>query len=260
MKNKNLHIALIQADLKWEDKAANLAMFEEKIAQLTQSVDVIVLPEMFSTAFSMKAAIFAESMEGNAVQWMQKMAAQTQAIVAGSLIIEEDGLYFNRLIWMRPDGSFEYYNKRHLFRLANEQDTYTAGTERKIVTLKGWRINLNVCYDLRFPIWSRNCDDYDILLNVANWPERRNFAWKTLLRARAIENMCYVIGLNRVGKDGNDIYHSGDSAVIHPSGATLIEAAHQRTSLFMELSKEKLHTFRERFKFYKDRDEFEIKV
>lgn len=253
-----LNIALLQTNLHWEDKVANLSMFDTQINAITQTVDLIVLPEMFSTAFSMKAAQFAESMTGKSVQWLAKMAKKQQAVITGSLIIKDQDKYYNRLIWMRPDGSLEYYDKRHLFRLAKEQDTYTAGTSRKIVTLKDWRINLNVCYDLRFPVWARNQEDYDCLLYVANWPERRGYHWKTLLRARAIENMCYVIGLNRVGDDGNEIYHSGDSAVIQASGAPLIEAAHQDTILYARLSKSKLHTYRERFGFYKDRDEFLI--
>ncbi len=253
-----LNIALVQTTLHWEDKAANFAMLEAQIASITQAVDLIVLPEMFSTGFSMKAAQFAESMNGESVQWLAAMAKQKQAVITGSLIIEEEDKYYNRLIWMRPDGSLETYDKRHLFRLAKEQNTYTAGSVRKIVMLKNWRINLQVCYDLRFPVWARNREDYDCLLYVANWPERRGSHWKALLRARAIENMCYVIGLNRVGDDGNDIYHSGDSAVIQASGAPLIEAAHQDAILFASLSKSKLKTYRERFGFYKDRDEFSI--
>jgi len=204
---EDLKIALIQTSLHWEDKKGNLDMFTDKIAKIPERQDLIVLPEMFTTGFSMKATKFAEEMSGPSVSWMRSQAKLSSSCIAGSIIIKEGRSYYNRLIWMRPDGTLEHYNKRHLFRLAKEQDHYTEGSERKIVSLKDWRINLNVCYDLRFPVWSRNKNDYDILLNVANWPAKRSLPWSTLLRARAIENMCYSIGLNRVGTDGNDCNH-----------------------------------------------------
>lgn len=255
---KDLNIALIQSSLYWEDKKANLEQFSLKIKTIDTPVDLIVLPEMYSTGFSMKAIQFAEDVNGPTINWMREHAAKSSCVLTGSLIIKEKDKYFNRLIWMRPDGTYEYYNKRHLFRLANEQDHYTAGTERKIVQLNGWKINLNVCYDLRFPVWSRNKGDYDVLLNVANWPAKRSYPWKTLLRARAIENMSYVIGLNRVGNDGNNYYHSGDSAVIKPDGEPLIECSDEEKILTASLSKDDLLKFRERFQFYKDADDFVI--
>lgn len=257
---QDLKIALIQSKLHWEDKKANLAMFAEKIAGIHAGQDLIVLPEMFTTGFSMKASEFAEEMEGNCVSWMRDQAQSTRSVIAGSLIIKEGGAYYNRLIWMRPDGTLEHYDKRHLFRLANEQDHYTAGATRKIVTLKDWRINLNVCYDLRFPVWSRNRNDYDVLLNVANWPAKRSLPWKTLLRARAIENMCYSIGLNRVGIDGNGYFHSGDSAFIHPDGTTLVACSVREKIINFTLSIDDLKKFRERFQFYKDADDFTIRA
>jgi len=255
---EDLKIVLIQTSLHWEDKRANLDMFSHKIAAINGVVDLIVLPEMFSTGFSMKASQLAEEINGKTVTWMKDQATKSSSVVVGSLIIKEKDKCYNRLIWMRPDGNYEYYDKRHLFRLANEQDHYTGGTERKIVELNEWRINLNVCYDLRFPVWSRNRGDYDILLNVANWPAKRSYPWKTLLKARAIENMCYVIGLNRVGNDGNNYYHSGDSAVIKPDGETIIDCSDEEKILYATLSEDELTKFRQRFQFYKDADNFTI--
>jgi len=254
----DLKVALIQSALHWENKSANLTMFAEKIATLSINQDLIILPEMFSSGFSMTPELFAEPMDGECIAWMQEQAAKANCVIAGSLIINESDSYYNRLIWMRPDSTYEHYDKRHLFRLTNEQDHYIAGQQRKIVELQGWRINLNVCYDLRFPVWSRNRNDYDILLNVANWPAKRSHPWKTLLRARAIENMCYVLGLNRVGEDGNGYFHSGDSAVIHPDGTALVSCSVREKILYATLSKEELEGFRERFQFYKDADDFTI--
>ncbi|HEU4632413.1 MAG TPA: nitrilase-related carbon-nitrogen hydrolase, partial [Flavisolibacter sp.] len=206
-----LTITLIQADLRWEDKEANLKMLEEKINSIKGSTQVVVLPEMFSTGFSMKPEQLAETMEDSTVQWMKKIAADKKIILTGSIIIKEAGNYYNRLLWMLPNGQFGQYDKRHLFAFAGEDQHYTGGTQRLIASVNGWKINLLVCYDLRFPAWARQQFDrnqdfeYDVLVYVANWPERRSIAWKTLLQARAIENQCYVIGVNRVGKDGNDI-------------------------------------------------------
>ena len=255
-----LKIALIQSSLSWEDKRANLSMFSQKISEVEPGQDIMVLPEMFSTGFSMKPELFAEPIDGQSVAWLREQAENANCVITGSIIIKEEDLYYNRLIWMRPDGSFEHYDKRHLFRYAKEHDHYVAGKERKIVKLNDWRINLNVCYDLRFPVWSRNRNDYDVLLNVANWPAKRSHPWKTLLRARAIENMCYVIGLNRVGDDGNGFFHSGDSAVIHPDGTAIEACSIREKTIHTTLSKEELISFRERFQFYKDADEFEIKI
>lgn len=254
----DLKLALIQSSLNWEDPQANLDMFAEKIGHLAHKQDLIVLPEMFSTGFSMKPSMLYEEMEGPTTSWMIEQANKLASVITGSIIIKDTEKYYNRLLWVRPDGTYEHYDKRHLFRLAHEHDHYTAGNKRKIVTLKNWHINLNICYDLRFPVWSRNKGDYDILLNVANWPAKRSLPWKTLLRARAIENMCYVIGLNRVGNDGNDYYHSGDSAVIKPDGEHLIECSNEEKILYATLSKDDLLKFRDRFQFYKDADDFSI--
>ncbi len=255
---ENLNVTLIQTDLHWEDKAANLALFDKKLSQLHQPTDLILLPEMFTTGFSMDAPALAETMSGKTLHWLQEKAAAFNAVITGTCIIEEAGLYFNRLIWMRPDGSFETYDKRHLFALAKEHHTYTAGNQQLLVDLKGWKIMPLICYDLRFPVWSRNAAGYDLLLYLANFPERRNHAWKSLLIARAIENQAYTIGLNRVGTDGKEVYHAGDSAVIDYAGQVLYQCSHIENMYTAALSYTKQQAFREQFAFLNDRDDFEI--
>lgn len=260
----SLTFTLIQTKLHWEVKLANLMMLEEKINAIQQKTEVVVLPEMFSTGFSMQPEEFAETMDGPTIAWMKKIASTKKIILTGSLIIEENKKYFNRLIWMLPNGIFGYYDKRHCFAYAGEHEHYTSGNKRLIAQVKGWKINLQICYDLRFPVWARQASDpkneteYDVLLYVANWPERRNHAWKTLLTARAIENQCYVIGVNRVGNDGNEIYHSGDSMVIDPLGEILYHKAHDEDIFTITLDKEKLQLTRNKFPFWKDGDEFRI--
>lgn len=259
-----LTFTLIQADLHWEDKDANLKMLEEKINGIKGNPQVVVLPEMFSTGFSMKPEQLAETMEDRTVQWMRKTAAGKKIILTGSIIAEEAGHYYNRLLWMLPNGQYGQYDKRHLFAFAGEDQHYTGGTQRLIASVNGWKINLLVCYDLRFPAWARQQFDrnqnfeYDVLVYVANWPEKRSVAWKTLLQARAIENQCYVIGVNRVGKDGNAIYHSGDSMVVDPLGEILYQKAHEEDVFTITLDKEHLQQAREKFPFWKDADSFEI--
>jgi omega-amidase len=257
-----LTFTLIQTNLVWEDKAANLKMLEQKIMDLQRSTHIVVLPEMFSTGFSMTPEKLGESMEGNTVLWMKKIAAAKKIILTGSVIIEENGHYFNRLIWMLPNGQIGYYNKRHLFAYGEEDKHYSAGNQRLIASVNGWKLNLMVCYDLRFPVWSRQHFDlhhnfeYDVLIYVANWPEKRSTAWKTLLQARAIENQCYVLGVNRIGKDGHDIYHSGDSMVIDPLGDILYHKAHGDDVFTITLDKDHLSNIRDRFPFYRDADDF----
>lgn len=260
----DLTVSLIQANLHWEDVAANLAMFDQKINSIQERTEVIILPEMFSTGFSMQSERLAQTMDGSAVQWMKQKAKEKNVIITGSLIIEEGGEYFNRLIWMLPNGTFGIYNKRHLFGFAGEQDHYTAGDKRLIAQVKGWKINLTVCYDLRFPVWSRNSilengePAYDVLVNVANWPERRNTPWRALLQARAIENQSYMIGVNRVGNDGNNIYHSGDSSLIDPIGEIIYHKAHDEDVFTYTLSRNHLNDLRAKFPFMKDADRFII--
>lgn len=261
-----LTFTLIQTNLTWEDKAANLAMLHKKIMGITGKTEVVVLPEMFSTGFSMKPALFAETMQGQTVRWMRETAATKRVILTGSVIIEEEGSYYNRLIWMLPNGEYGYYDKRHLFAYAGEDRHYKAGSKRLIAQVKGWKLNLLVCYDLRFPVWARqspptafnNSSEYDVLLYVANWPERRIHAWRTLLQARAIENQSYVIGLNRAGYDGNEIYHNGNSMVIDPLGEILYEKQHDEDIFTITLQKERLDEVRSKFPFWKDGDKFMI--
>ncbi|MFL5739849.1 MAG: amidohydrolase [Flavisolibacter sp.] len=258
-----LSFTLIQTALHWEDKLANLNMLEQKIRSIKQS-QIVVLPEMFSTGFSMKPELLAETMEGPSVQWMKKLSAEKKLILTGSLIINEEGKYYNRLIWMLPNGSFGYYDKRHLFAYGKEDQHYHSGNKRLIASVNGWRINLQVCYDLRFPVWARQQPseesdfEYDILIYVANWPEKRNTAWKTLLRSRAVENQCYVIGVNRVGNDGNNIFHSGDSMVIDPLGDILYHKTNDEDIHTIALDKDHLNQVRDRFPFWRDADEFKV--
>lgn len=241
-------------------------MLEEKISSLYQKTEIVILPEMFSTGFSMKAAELAETMEGPAVDWMKRVSANNRVIVTGSLIIKENGKYFNRLIWMMPNGEYGYYDKRHLFAYSGEDKDFSSGNKRLITSVKGWKLNILVCYDLRFPVWARQSSaknenrdyEYDVLVYVANWPERRSHAWKTLLCARAIENQCYVIGVNRVGKDGNDINYSGNSLVIDPLGEVLYHMADDEDIFTITLQRERLDEVRTKFPFLKDGDAFII--
>jgi omega-amidase len=259
----SLTLNIIQTDLSWENKAANLQRLKEKIEAMDERTEIVVLPEMFSTGFTMVPELFAETMEGETVAWMKEMAENNKIIITGSIIIEEDGRYFNRLIWMLPNGQTGHYDKRHLFGYGDEDKHYTAGNKRLIASVKGWRINLQVCYDLRFPVWSRQQSvsmesEYDLLIYVANWPERRSHAWKTLLCARAIENQCFVAGVNRVGKDNKNVYYSGDSLVIDPLGQLLYHMPDAEDVFTITLQKEEVDKVRNQFPFWKDADAFTI--
>ena len=261
----SLTLTIIQTDLVFENKAANLERLKAKIENIEQRTEIVVLPEMFTTGFSMQPALFAETMEGETVQWMKEIAETNKIIVTGSIIIEVDGKYYNRLIWMLPNGQLGYYDKHHLFAFGEEDKHYTAGNKRLIASVKGWKINLLICYDLRFPVWSRQQsteteNEYDLLIYVANWPERRIHAWKTLLCARAIENQCYVAGVNRVGKDNTNIYHSGNSLVIDPLGQVLYHMADEEDVFTITLQKEDLDKARTQFPFWKDADDFTINL
>jgi omega-amidase len=261
-----LTLTTIQSSLHWEDKQANLDMFEKKIMGIAEKTEVVILPEMFSTGFSMKPEVHAEKMDGETVAWMKRIAAQKRIILTGSLIIEEEGNYFNRLIWMLPNGQYGVYDKRHLFAYAGEHEHYTSGHKRLIASVKGWRILLLICYDLRFPIWCRQMPPsteggeelYDLMIVVANWPERRNHAWKTLLQARAIENQCFVAGVNRVGNDGNNIHHSGDSMIVNPMGETLYTRQNEEEIFTLTLQKDTLEEVRKKLPFLEDADDFII--
>lgn len=262
---QDLKITLIQSDVHWEDTEANLAMFEEKVWQIGNTTDVIVLPEMFTTGFTMAAPKLAEHMNMRTFKWMKQMADQTGALILGSYIVTVHERYFNRLLWMEPGGNFKTYDKRHLFRMANEQKVFTPGESLLIAPWKGWRICPLVCYDLRFPVWSRNKWDpatrklnYDVLVYVANWPTTRIDAWNTLLKARAIENLSYVVGVNRIGQDGNGIEYNGNSSVISPKGEYIYTNEGTESIRTVALSSNSLEAFRDRFPAYQDADDFEI--
>jgi predicted amidohydrolase len=256
--NTHLRVTLVQTELQWQDPAGNRHRLAAHFRGLLGHTDLVVLPEMFSTGFSMDAAALAEDMDGPTVGWMREEAAALGCVVTGSLIVREAGHCRNRLIWARPDGTVEHYDKRHLFRVAGEQDHYAAGTRRLVVDLKGWRVCPMVCYDLRFPVWSRNRDDYDLLLYVANWPQRRAHAWSTLLRARAIENLSYVVGVNRIGKDGNGASYSGDSVALDYLGQPLSsEGGGDRVETAV-LDLESLQSYRASFPAHLDADRFEL--
>lgn len=254
-------------------------MLQQKIESIQEKTEVVVLPEMFTTGFSMKPEIFAEKMDGETVQWMKKMAASKKIILTGSVIIEDPsanaqgkGKYFNRLIWMLPNGEYGVYDKRHLFAYADEHEHYCAGNKKLIASVKGWKINLQVCYDLRFPVWTRQSrismpmtiggeipePQYDLLINVANWPEKRRVAWETLLRARAIENQCFVVGVNRIGEDGNKIYYEGHSTIIDPLGEIIYYKNTDEDVATYTLQKEKVTETRKRYPFWRDADVFSI--
>jgi len=257
---ENLSLTLVQPDMIWEDKAANLRQYESLLSAKDAQRQVVLLPEMFTTGFSMNPAPLAESMDGPSVQWMRHMARQHRIILCGSLIISEGGHYYNRLIWMQPDGVHYHYDKRHLFTYAGEQKQYTPGNKKLIVQVNGWRICPLICYDLRFPVFSRNdaAQPYDLLLYVANWPQKRSLAWQTLLRARAIENQCYVAGVNRVGQDGNGHDYAGDSALLNPMGETVWEESNHPAVKTLVINKALLTEYRAHFPVLKDADPFAL--
>jgi omega-amidase len=256
----DLIVSMVQANLQWQDAAANRATLDRCLSQISISTDLIVLPEMFTTGFSMDAVTLAETMDGPTVAWMRQHAATHEAIITGSLIIAENGQYFNRLLWVRPDGSLSHYDKRHLFTMAGEQHTYTAGSTQLIEEWRGWRICPLVCYDLRFPVWSRNqaTQPYDLLLYVANWPAVRRNAWITLLRARAIENLSYVLGVNRVGQDGLGHDYAGDSALLDMRGEYLLQAGNLHSCITRTLRRQDLEDFRTKFPALNDADAFTL--
>ncbi len=305
---QDLSVTVIQTSLYWENPTANLANIEEKIATISTQSDLIILPEMFTTGFTMNVKTVAEPMNLTTFKWMKQQAKQTGAVITGSYIVKEEDKYYNRLLWMRPDGTFEQYDKRHLFRMGGEHHHYTQGTERLIVDLKGWKVCPLICYDLRFPVWSRNAVEeegrkeerrkengkqeteagskekgegrkegnilsdnlilntsyliptltYDLLIYVANWPKVRSQVWDVLLQARALENQCYCIGVNRVGTDGMGLNYSGNSAIIDFKGNKLFHQKDTEVINNQLLSKQELENFRTKFPAYLDADAFEI--
>ena len=254
-----MKVAIIQSELIWENPKANRNQFEEKINSITETVDLIILPEMFSTGFTMRPEHVAETMQGKTVVWLQSLAKEKNVAITGSLVIVEDEKYYNRLVFVFPSGEIQYYDKRHLFSLAGEDKIYTKGKDKLIIEYKGFKICPLICYDLRFPVFSRNVEGYDFLLYVANWPKPRINAWNALLKARAIENMCYVVGANRIGEDQNNHVYNGNSQVIDYLGETLAEANEMEGIFITNLDKESLETSRNRLGFLNDKDNFMVK-
>lgn len=259
--NNELHIVGVQTNLFWENPIKNLAFFEEQINNLQEQTDLVVLPEMFTTGFTMSPEIVAEKMDGISVSWMVKIAVQKKIAITGSLAILENKKYYNRLVFVHPSGKIETYDKRHSFTLAGEDKVYTSGIEKLIVTYKGWKICPLICYDLRFPVWARNTNDYDLLIFMANWPVVRIEAWNTLLSARAIENMTYVIGVNRTGKDANNYEYSGSSKIINYLGEEIASLPKNQSGVVScILSKKNQEKIRGKLGFLNDRDSFSVKV
>lgn len=260
MSTENLNVIAVQSDLIWENPTANLLHFEELILADKRAVDIIVLPEMFATGFTMHPEKFAAQKSGKEIEWLKKIAQTKNAAIIGSLSFQDGDKFYNRLFFVEPNGKISHYDKRHLFSFAKEDTKYSAGSERLIVDYKGWRICPLVCYDLRFPVWSRNNKNnpYDVLIYIANFPQSRMHAWMSLLIARAIENQTYVIGVNRIGNDGNGIYHSGDSMIIDPVGAVLQHSEEKQELLFQTLKREEVTKTRRFLPFLRDADEFAL--
>ncbi len=254
-----LKITTFQAYLFWESTDKNLSNLALRLSALKEKTDLIILPEMFNTGFTMNSEKCAEKMDGKTLYWMLEQAKTYNCVVAGSLIIEENGKYYNRFIWMKPDGSYNKYDKRHLFTMAGEHKVFTPGRKRVIVNLKGWKICLQTCYDLRFPSFSRNLNNaYDIAIYIASWPDRRIAHWRALIPARAIENQAYVIGVNRVGYDGNMVYHSGCSTCVSPDGGVIYYKPEDEDLYTFSLNGEELKKIREKLPFLQDADEIQL--
>jgi predicted amidohydrolase len=255
----NLKVSCIQADLAWENIDQNLNMFSELLTQVPDDSDLIVLPEMFTTGFTMNSKELAEPMNGKSFQWLKDQSRKHNKIILGSVIIEENNNYYNRCISMFPDGNYYTYDKGHLFRMEREHIDFTKGESKTIFKHKAWRICTLICYDLRFPVWSRNQNNYDVLIYIASWPESRREVWNTLLKARAIENQSYVIGVNRIGKDGEGITYSGDTVIIDPKGQIITKAGDYKEEIISaELSLTELEKFREKFPVHLDADKFKL--
>jgi omega-amidase len=254
-----MRVALIQSVIIWEDPQANRTYFETEINTISEAIDLIVLPEMFSTGFTMNPSAIAETMQGETVSWMQSLAKAKNVAITGSVVIEESANYYNRMLFVFPSGEIQHYDKRHLFTLAGEDKVYTKGTQKLIIDYLGWKICPFICYDLRFPVFSRNTDDYDLLIYVASWPKVRINAWDTLIKARAIENMSYAIGVNRVGEDNNGYQYTGHSQLVDYLGEYLIEPTEAKGILIAILDKSKMLEVRKNLPFLSDKDVFEIR-
>lgn len=258
--SNSLAVAILQMDLVWEDPEANRQKIESMISGI-RNADIIILPEMFTSGFTMNASAVAETMNGTSITWLKQLASEKQVAITGSLVISENGNYYNRLVFVEPNGNLTQYDKRHTFTLAGEHKVYTAGTEQLIINYKDWKICPLICYDLRFPVWARNISDYDLLLYVANWPKVRVSAWDALLQARAIENMSYCIGVNRVGLDGNNYEYTGHSAAYDVLGHRIDSIPYEKEAVeVITLQKEHINKYREKLGFLKDRDSFNLEA
>ena len=256
---ENLKVTTFQGYLFWENIDKNLQNITTRLSAIREKTNLIILPEMFSTGFSMEAKKLAEPMDGRTMKWMHATAKAYNCVITGSIIIEENGNCYNRLIWMRPDSTYEYYDKRHLFAMGKEDHSYTPGNTKLVVELNGWMVCPMICYDLRFPVWMRNVnEEYDLLIVVANWPERRNAHWRALLAARAIENQSYVIGVNRVGHDGNEVYHSGDSTCLDPNGNVVYYKRDEEDLYTFTIIADEVKSSRRALPFQRDADQFTI--
>ncbi len=254
-----LTLSLIQTATCWHDPQRNHALFADYFAQVPEDSQLVVLPEMFTSGFTMAPASVAEPMDGPSVNWLIDSAASLDKVICGSLVIATDAGYVNRFLWVQPNGELHHYDKRHLFRISGEHLHYQAGAERPIMELSGWRIRPFICYDLRFPVWLRNQDDYDLLLGVANWPALRQPHWDMLLRARAIENQAFVAAVNCLGVDGNDVSYAGGSCALDPQGTELLQAGDQPGVHSIRLDLSALTAWRQQFPVYQDADHFELK-
>jgi len=256
---RTLNLTLLQSDLVWENISENLKTFSSKLNTLKTRTDIIVLPEMFTTGFSMNTTNLAENMSGRSVTWLLEKARELDALLLGSLIIKEQGNYYNRLIAAYQDGTIKYYDKHHLFTFSGEHKLFTAGQKNIQLEYKGWKIRPLICYDLRFPVWARNTDNYDLLIYIASWPKARIDAWDTLLKARAVENMSYVVGVNRVGLDGNSLEYSGHSAVYNCLGNKLVSIKPSEEAIVqIEIEKASLYKTRAKLQFLNDKDDFKL--
>lgn len=253
-----MKVALIQTSLIWENPLENRSHLAQKITGFMEDVDLIVLPEMFSSGFTMNPKNVAENMEGETVLWLKHLAKAKNCAITGSLVIKKKGNFYNRLLFVFPDGTIQHYDKRHLFTLAGEEKVYSPGKEKLFVEYKGFKICPLICYDLRFPVFSRNTEDYDVLIYVANWPKIRTNAWDILLKARAVENMCYTIGVNRVGTDENNHEYIGHTQLVDFLGNYILEPQETEGVYIVEFTKEKLIETREKLAFLNDRDEFTL--
>lgn len=258
---QTFRLTLCQSYLIWENPEANMNAFEKHFESIDRETDIIILPEMFTTGFSMNPEKTAKQWQNKTIEWLKKIAQKYQTAICGSIMADHENGYVNRFVWVDENENVQFYDKRHLFQMGGEHEVYLPGNKQIIISYKGWKIAPFICYDLRFPVWSRNRDDYDLAIYVANWPAARSLVWEKLLMARAIENQCYVAGVNRVGTDGRDIFYEGNSLMINARGEIISDFKKEKEELHsFEIDKEELLDFRKKFPVFDDADDFEIKL